>query len=319
MIKRLAILISGFALLIALALFFAPDGMGRVWGYAASHPLAGALALLSYVGAFFLRALSWRPVAFGVPLARLMSLLFAALFVNHAVPAKAGDVARMYGISRCNVPAGRAVSGVILTRVADFAGLLLVLALAWAIAGGTQLRQAALPAALVLLLAAGLWAFTRLRLPVAVSNPLLRRVINAVRTVRDSFRQTTPRQVTVVLLWATPAWVLEVPMVLFALAAVGVEVSFAQAAVATCFAVLVGGVPVTPGSLGTYEAGMVFALAAFGFPAGVAFAGAVASHALKFVFAMAASPFALYEGAAVTRAREQQKGGKEPDEAGIGV
>jgi len=83
---------------------------------------------------------------------------------------------------------------------------------------------------------------------------------------------------------------------------------------ATCFAVLVAAVPLAPGGLGTYEAGMVAILLAFGVPAEPAFAAAVATHAIKLLYALAAAPFALAEGLAVVR-----KGKAKPDEASVEV
>ncbi len=82
------------------------------------------------------------------------------------------------------------------------------------------------------------------------------------------------------------------------------DLSPAEVVAATCFAVLVAAVPLAPGSLGTYEAGMVAALLALGVPAETAFAAAVTTHAVKFLYALAAAPFALTEGLAAVRKGE---------------
>ena len=89
--------------------------------------------------------------------------------------------------------------------------------------------------------------------------------------------------------------------------------SSAEVVAATCFAVLVAAVPLAPGGVGTYEAGMVAALLVFGVPAESAFVAAVATHAIKFLYAFAAAPFAFVEG--LEAVRKERK----PDEAGVKV
>jgi uncharacterized membrane protein YbhN (UPF0104 family) len=116
------------------------------------------------------------------------------------------------------------------------------------------------------------------------------------------------------LAFAAPAWVLEAGILLFVVRGVGVELSLAGVVAATCFAVLAAAVPLAPGSLGTYEAGMVAVLLAFGVAAEPAFAIAVTTHAMKFLYALAGMPFALTEGLAAI-----QKGGTKPDEIGVEV
>jgi uncharacterized membrane protein YbhN (UPF0104 family) len=82
----------------------------------------------------------------------------------------------------------------------------------------------------------------------------------------------------------------------------------------------VASVPLTPGGLGTYEAGAVFVLVAFGSPPELAFAAAVLSHAMKFLYALAAAPFAFTEGLAVVRARQKSEKRKvEHDEASVEI
>ncbi len=58
---------------------------------------------------------------------------------------------------------------------------------------------------------------------------------------------------------------------------------------------------------------MVAALLVFGVPAESAFVAAVATHAMKFLYALAAAPFAFVEGLAAVRKERQ------PDEAGVEV
>ena len=312
---RVTLVILGMLALTALAVALAPADLGRALGYLAGRPGEALLALAAYTAAFVLRAASWRPlVGAPIPLRRLFSLLMGALFLNHAAPAKAGDLARMYAVSRRGVPGEEAVVGVLVSRVVDLAGLLSVLGVAWALAGAGGWEGAVLPAALVLLAVAALPALSWLRLPGVLTggSGRLAGILSRAEGVRAALRAVSPVVLLRSFAFAAPAWVLEAGILWAVARGLGMGLSSAEVVAATCFAVLVAAVPLTPGSLGTYEAGMVGILLAFGVPAETAFAAAVATHAVKFLYAFAAAPFAFAEGLAAVR-----KGGA--DEAGLQV
>jgi uncharacterized membrane protein YbhN (UPF0104 family) len=311
-----AAILLGLVGLLVLTLFVDAAALRGGFAYAMDNPLGLLAAFLAYTGAFALRALAWAPLAGGrVPLTRLFSLILAALFLNHAAPAKAGDLARIYGLARRGVRAGRAAASVILARLADLVGLLVILVAFWAYAGGGDWALVAAPGGVVAATVFAIWAFARLRIP---TRP--QRLARAVAKLQDALREASPRVLGTALIWATPAWALEAGILYFAARGVGIELSFSEAVVATCFAVLVTSVPLTPGGLGTYEAGAVFVLVAFGSSPEPAFAAAVLSHAMKFLYALAAAPFAFTEGLAVVRARKKSEKRKvEPDETSVEV
>jgi uncharacterized membrane protein YbhN (UPF0104 family) len=311
---RAAVILLGLAALLSTSLFLDAASLREALRYAAEHPLGLLAAFGAYTGAFVLRTFAWRPlVPRRIPPSRLFSLLLAALFLNHVAPAKAGDFARMYGLAKQGVEGGRSAAGVILARLADLVGLLVVLAGAWALAGGAEWGSLIAPAVVVTAAALALWALVRVR-----TLPPLGRLTEPVAKLRSALRETSPGALCVVFLWAAPAWVLEAGILLFLVRGVGLDLGLAAAVAATCFAVLVTAVPLTPGGLGTYEAGMVFVLVSLGVPAGPAFAAAVISHATKYLYALAAAPFAAREGvsAIVTRS---SSGKVETDEAGLEV
>lgn len=301
---RLVLISAGIATLLVLALILAPVDLRRALDYAADHPLEVALALLAYTGAFVLRAVSWRPlVGAPVPLTRLFTLLMGALFLNHAAPAKAGDFARMYTLSR-RMPAGKAVVSVVLSRLVDLSGLLAVLAFSWALVGASSWDEAFLPLLAVVGAAAALFLFARLRLPESSRARLSARfgiIARYAGRARTALRETTRAALLVSFAFAAPAWVLEAGILLVVGEGLGLGLSPAEVVAATCFAVLVAAVSLSPGSLGTYEAGMVAALLAFGVLPEPAFAAAVITHAIKFAYAFAGAPFAFGEGLAAVR------------------
>ena len=300
---RLVLVFVALAVLLALALALAPVDLRRALGYAAGHPFEVTLALLAYTGAFALRAVSWRPlVGARVPLAKLFALLMGALFLNHAAPAKAGDFARMYALSRGWVSTERAVVSVVLSRIVDLVGLLAVLVASWVLAGAGA-PGIPLPLLAIVGAAGALFLLARSKL----SDFLGARfgaIARYAGRVQEALRKTTWKTLLESFAFAAPAWVLEAGILWVVGQGLGLGLSLAQVVAATCFAVLVAAVPLTPGSLGTYEAGMVAVLLAFGVSAELAFATAVTTHAMKFLYALAAAPFALSEGLAAFRKEE---------------
>ena len=309
---RLILVSTGMAVLLAFALALAPVDLRRALGYMTSHPFEMAFALLAYTRAFALRAASWRPlITVRVPFAKLFSLLMGALFLNHAAPARAGDLARVYALSRRWVPATEAAVSVILSRLVDLAGLLAVLVAAWTL-GGSGAPEVSLPLLVVAGAAATLFILGRLKLPAFFGTRFGVVGRYAART-RAALRKTTRADLLRSFAFAAPAWVLEAGILLVVGRGLGLGLAPAQVVAATCFAVLVAAVPLAPGALGTYETGMVAILLIFGVPAELAFAAAVTTHAVKFLYAFAAAPFALGEGFAAVRKERQ------PDEAGVEV
>jgi uncharacterized membrane protein YbhN (UPF0104 family) len=310
---RLTLVSVGMAVLLALALALAPVDLREASSYATGHPLEVALALLAYTGAFVLRAASWRPlIGARVPIAKLFALLMGALFLNHAAPAKAGDLARMYAISRWGVSTAEAVVSVVLSRLVDLAGLLAVLVASLALAGSGGWGGISFPILVFAGVAAALFVLARLRLP-ASFGARFGIVGRYAGCARAALRETTWANLLRSFAFATPAWMLEAGILLVVGRGLNLGLSSAEVVAATCFAVLVAAVPLAPGSLGTYEVGMVAVLLVFGVPAESAFVAAVATHAVKFLYALAAAPFAFVEGLAAVRKE------RKPDEAGVEV
>jgi uncharacterized membrane protein YbhN (UPF0104 family) len=310
---RVAVICAGLAILFSASLFLDAASLRDALSYAAEHPLGLLAAFGAYTAAFILRTFAWRPfVPRSIPASRLLGLILAALFLNHAAPARAGDFARMYGIAKQGVAGGRAAAGVILARLADLVGLLVVLAGAWAVAGGTEWGSLIAPAGAVAAAGFTLWTLAH-----AGSLPPFGRLAEPVAKLQAALRETSPGALGVAFLWAAPAWVLEAGILLFLARGMGLDLGLAGAVAATCFAVLMTTFPLIPGGLGTYEAGMVFVLVSLGAPAEPAFAAAVISHSSKFIYALAAAPFALREGLSAVANPYPRKG--RTDETGLEV
>ncbi len=134
---RLIFISVGLGMLLALALALNVEPLRQAAVYALDHPLGLLAAFAAYTASFALRALSWRQLMQErVPLRGLFALIMGALFLNHAAPAKAGDLARMYTLARRGIAGERAVASVVLSRFVDLVGLLAVLIASGAFVGG---------------------------------------------------------------------------------------------------------------------------------------------------------------------------------------
>jgi glycosyltransferase AglD len=306
---RLALISAGIVALLALAISLNTDALRQAGQHALDHPWGLLAAFAAYTVSFALRALSWRQlVRENVSLRVLFSLIMGALFLNHAAPAKAGDLARMYALARRGVAWERAVASVVLSRLVDLVGLLAVLTVSWVVVGIGGWERLAYSAFFVAGAAVALTILSRLKPPLCFG--VVGRYADRLRgALRASSRVALLRSFT----FAVPAWVLEAGILLVVEQALGLGLSLAEVIAATCFAVLVAAVPLAPGALGTYEAGMVTILLSFGVPAELAFTAAVTTHAVKFLYALAAAPFAFREGLAAVRKEKQ------PDEASVEV
>ncbi|HVF00895.1 MAG TPA: lysylphosphatidylglycerol synthase transmembrane domain-containing protein [Rubrobacteraceae bacterium] len=263
---RLTLAFVGLAALLVLAFLLAPVDFRQVLGYAANNPFGMVLALLAYTGAFVLRAFSWRRLLWErVPLRGLFALIMGALFLNHIAPAKAGDIARMYALAKRGVAGERAVASVVLGRLVDLVGLLVVLTASLAFAGAGRWETVGYAALVVLGMIVALLVLFRLNLFARFGD-----VGRQVDRLRGALRETTPSALLRSLAFAIPAWVLEAGILSYVGRGLGLELSPAQVLAATCFAILVSAVPLAPSALGTYEAGMVAILVLFGVPANLA-------------------------------------------------
>lgn len=252
--------------------------------------LAGSPVILigmtaAYAAAFLLKALAWRLYLPQRPrLAVLWHGLMYSLLLNHVLPVKAGDAARVGVLWRYGAAdAGTALHSVAALRALDMAALLaLAAAGAPLFLGGA----AALPAyayAVAFALAA---AAAALAIPLAERLPhaALRRHAAAARAALSG-----PRGAAIAAL-TLASWLLEGAVVLGAAAAVAPQAALTalEAVWATALTIAGGPAYTGPGGIGGYESTLSFALTRTGFTWADALTVAVVSHAYKFMFSYAA-------------------------------
>ena len=260
------------------------DGLEEI----ARRPGLLALFIGGYAAAFALRAFAWRALlgrsGSGVGSGRLIAILHAALFANHALPVKAGEVLRPWLGARAGIPIADATVSTAVARVLDVAALLAIAAALLPLtAGGEGVAVLAVPALLLAAIAGALLWFRR----TSLARTRLEGLNRFWTRARDALRALPPRAVLRAFALTVPSWLLESVVVYVAARALGLELSLAAAAAVTAFTILFQVVHFTPGGIGVYEASMTAALQAQGMPGGEALTLAVLTHGLKFAYSFA--------------------------------
>lgn len=266
------------------------------------------LASLAATLMFPLRARRWRtildPVAPRLPFGPLWRSTAIGMMVNNVVPARAGELARAYALTRevPAIPFSTALASLVVDRVFDAIVVLLLLAASILAPGfprgatiyGTPVAHMAaafalIPAALLVALY-GLVFFpaTLIRLfelvARRVSPTIEARGRDALKRFADGLSVLrTPAHFVAVFWWTLLHWLLQPLAFWFALRAVGIDVPWS----ATLFlqGIIVVGValPSSPGFFGVFEAAAVAALALYGISAGPAATWAIVFHIVSFI------------------------------------
>ncbi|MBH76659.1 MAG: hypothetical protein CL897_00295 [Dehalococcoidia bacterium] len=258
------------------------NGFGKVF----RRPELLFLFLGGYAAAFLLRAVAWKgllgPSGAGVSGGRLFAILHAALFANHALPVKAGEVLRPFLGTRAGLNVTDATVSTAVARLLDLAALFAIAAalipLTVGIDGLTVLIG---PACLLLALVAVLLWFRGTTATWSRFQAVERLWIRT----RDALRVLSPRTVIGAFVLTVPSWILEAVVVYSAAHALGFEISLPVAMAVTAFTIFFQVFHITPGGIGVYEASMIAALQVQGMPGGEALTLAVLTHGLKFLYA----------------------------------
>ena len=247
--------------------------------------LVGVL-VLTYSGAFLLRAIAWQSlVTCSIGTRHLFVSMQSGLFVNHLAPVKLGEFVRPLMAARYGMPMAEAAATTAIARYLDFAALLAIAAVvgsAVSLSEGSQLwlRGLALPAGVIVGCGVALVAMRQSRGFGWLPGPLRTRV----ELLRSQLRQVSAGRVARAALWTLPSWALEAGVIIVAAKALGIELSIAAAIAVTAFTILFQVFHFTPGGIGVYEAVMTGALYAHGVPWEQGLALAVATHGLKFAY-----------------------------------
>ena len=251
------------------------EALMRAARTARDEPLRILAAVGAFGVAFVLRAMAWRRVLPGLRFGHALSGIHLALGGNHLLPLRLGEPMRVVSVvRRAGVSLDSATASVVALRSAD---LLAVVALGL-VAG---------PAALAGLAGwVGWFVFAGVAAGALAAWLWLRRLAFRRRDVR------LPGPAALGLTVA--AWLCESVLVWQAAHWAGLQITAAEAVGVAAVSVAAQVAAVAPGGFGTYEAAAVAAYVVLGHDAGDALVAALAAHALKTAYSLAAGAIAVF-------------------------
>ena len=275
-----------------------------------AHANLGLFVLAAAVATsiFPLRAIRWRvildPVAPRLPFIELWRATAVGMMVNNVLPARAGEVARAFALTRETSRVGfvAAVASLAVDRVFDAVVLIAMLVGAMlapafpgdtVIAGQPAAHYALVFAAGVLVLLAGLYA-------IVVAPQLIVRIFQAIvgraapRLVDRGTRLLTnftlglgalrsPRRFAAVFLWTLTLWMVGALSFWIGFRAVGISAPFSAAVFLQSLIAIGVALPSSPGFFGPFEASAKIGLAVYGVGESQAVTWAIGYHVLSFI------------------------------------
>jgi glycosyltransferase 2 family protein len=272
-----------------------------------SDPLLFAGATFCATAIFALRARRWQtilePIASGIPFGPLWRATAVGMMVNNVVPARAGEIARAYALTKeAPVPFAAALASLVIDRLFDAIVLLLLAAMALldpalssadTIAGRPLGSFATGAGAFVLLLLLGLYALVYfptqlLRLFELFARRVSPSVEERGRRVLETFMRglsvlRSPGRFAAVFGWTLAHWILNAISFWLAFKAVGITAPFSAALFLQAFIALGTAVPALPGFFGVFEYMSVQGLAVYGVSQQQAATWAIGFHLFSFI------------------------------------
>ncbi|HWC30344.1 MAG TPA: lysylphosphatidylglycerol synthase transmembrane domain-containing protein [Dehalococcoidia bacterium] len=238
-----SVLVADFAVVLALTLDLSQ--VKAAFGVLPDHPWTVGLMVAGYTAAFWLRAVAWQLLLTSRPGAwRLFSILQTSLFLNHALPFRAGEFARPYLATKHGVPAAEAATTTVLARLGDFAALAAIAAIA--IPLGVIPVAAAVPVAGFAVVIGAVGAgLLLLRSSVPSFTPAaLRDKVGAVQT---ALQRVEPARLALAGPVVVASWLLESCVLYGTASLLGADLSIGTAMGATAVTILFQVVHLTPG------------------------------------------------------------------------
>lgn len=267
-----------------------------------------ALCAVTATSIFPVRAIRWRvildPVAPRLPFGPLWRSVAIGMMVNNVVPARAGELARAYALTRerPEVSFSTSLASLVVDRLFDGAAVLLLMAVAMLDPrflgvheiAGWSIRSAAV-AVIGLTLAAFLALFVLASYPrktIALYEAFARRVAPAIEARGSAILTAfagglsvlrSPGRFVLVLFWAVLMWVLNALAFWLAFRALHIATPFSAALFVQGIIVAFVSIPSTPGFAGLFESGARVGLAAYGIAASAAATWAIAFHVVSYI------------------------------------
>ena len=272
-----------------------------------ADPILFAAATFCATAIFALRARRWQtilePVAGKLPLGALWRATAIGMMVNNVVPARAGEIARAYALTReTPVPFSTSLASLAVDRLFDAIVLLLLAATALldpalsaseTLAGRPLASFAAGAGTLVFVLVAALYALVffpsyLLRLFELFARRVSPSVEERGRRVLQTFIEglsvlRSPGHFAAVFGWTLAHWLVNALGFWLSFRAVGITAPFSAALFLQAFISLGTAVPALPGFFGVFEYMSVQGLAVYGVSQQQAATWAIGYHLFSFI------------------------------------
>ncbi|MBA3656049.1 MAG: flippase-like domain-containing protein [Gemmatimonadaceae bacterium] len=281
--------------------------LATVWGEL-RHSNLPLFLLATLLGTFIfpIRALRWRtilrPIA-EVPLGPLWRSTAIGMMVNNVVPARAGEIARAFALTReAPIPFSSAIASLAVDRVFDAVTVLLLAAAAMldpsfprdaTIAGQPLSSWAGGAGVIVLLALASLYVLVFFpAFLVRLFELFARKVAPAIeergRKALVAFGEglsvlRNPKRFLAVLAWAIFHWMVNALAFWVGMKAVGIDVPYSAVLFIQALIALGVAVPSAPGFFGLFEKLAVVSLGLFAVGAPAATSWAIGYHILSFI------------------------------------
>jgi uncharacterized protein (TIRG00374 family) len=265
-----------------------------------------AAATFCSTAIFALRARRWRtilePVAGNLPFGPLWRATAIGMMVNNVVPARAGEIARAFALTReSRVPFATSLASLAVDRLFDAIVLLLLAATALfdpslqneTLVGRPLSSFAASAGTVVMFLLAVLYALVffpeqLLRLFELFARRVSPNVEERGRRMLQTFFQglsvlRSPRRFAAVFGWTVAHWMLNAVGFWLSFRAVGIDAPFSAALFLQAFIALGTAVPALPGFFGVFEYMAVQGLAIYGVSREQAATWAIGYHLFSFI------------------------------------
>src|SRR6476646_6169413 len=266
------------------------------------------VAALVATAVFPLRALRWRvilePVAPNLPVVQLWRATAVGMMVNNIYPARLGEIARAYALTRetNRVSLTSAVASLAVDRVFDALTLMLLLVSAMlapefprgiTVGGQPVQRAAALFAAGAIILFVALYVIVVFpqylaRLYAAVVGRVAPGLVQRGSTIIHAFSEglgvlRSPRRFATVFFWALVHWLVNALAFWIGFKAVGIDAPFSAANFLQGIIAIGVALPSSPGFFGVFEAAAKVGLEVYSVTGGLAVSWAIGYHILSFI------------------------------------
>ncbi|MEL6352004.1 MAG: lysylphosphatidylglycerol synthase transmembrane domain-containing protein [Cyanobacteria bacterium J06627_28] len=242
------------------------------------------------------RAIRWRTLlgrGLGLRFGRVFSALMIGYLANTVLPARAGDLVRVYDLADDKtLPLSRVLSTVFVERVLDMAAIMMVLAVSalaaplpdWLWRGALMLAivTATGIGGLIALGLAGEWLINFVLRPFENKIPKLVSLMRkgTIEFSNGLHQLRSPIVLMSFFLSTAALWVLEIALVLVVAQAFNLPLGGLDAAVLMLFSVFSSLIPALPGQIGTFELAMVTGLDFLGYTGSAALPFALMLHLL---------------------------------------